>query len=459
MEWHGLQFEVKNIPPLDKNFWPMAAILRAHQRSARSHGGREIAIGLEKPDAHHSAYRMLIHDRPEFQDCDQTIVERVVKFLLWMKGGSRIIIYGDERIGDSLKVAYLPFGLRGFDAEFMTRVYDVKFTVRNRPLSEMPTDKTRAGRIGGHTEGCRIGLHIGASDRDAACVVDGRVTYAREVLWDPVEAGDLQYHYNGILESMREAAAELPQVDAIGVSAPGIYINNQCRASLLFAGVARENFAAGGPDIFIRAATEIGAPLVVENDGDVAALAGAMSIGENNVLGISMGTSEAAGFVDASGHLNGWLNELAAAPVDLSPFCPTDKRSGGKGVGSLYFSQEGVVRLAERAGITFPADARPSAKLEKVQELMTKKDPAARKVFESLGMYWGHTLALYYHFYGMENVLMLGRALSGRGGETIQATAKRVLEEEYPEAADVLKLYLPDERARRIGQSVAAASL
>ena len=49
--------------------------------------------------------------------------------------------------------------------------------------------------------------------------------------------------------------------------------------------------------------------------------------------------------------------------------------------------------------------------------------------------------------------------MSGRGGDIILETAKAVLADEYPEVAQAVSAALPDEKSRRVGQSVAAASL
>ena len=74
-------------------------------------------------------------------------------------------------------------------------------------------------------------------------------------------------------------------------------------------------------------------------------------------------------------------------------------------------------------------------------------------------MYLGHTLAYYYQLYGCRHVLLLGRVMSGKGGDLLLATAQKVLAEEYPETAGKFKAELPDEKFRRVGQSMAAASL
>ena len=97
-------------------------------------------------------------------------------------------------------------------------------------------------------------------------------------------------------------------------------------------------------------------PFEVVNDGEVTALAGSMSLGENAILGIAFGTSTAAGYVTPDGNITSWLNELAFVPVDYSPDAPVDEWSGDYGVGSQYFSQQCVGRLMPAAGIEAPAD-------------------------------------------------------------------------------------------------------
>ena len=224
----------------------------------------------------------------------------------------------------------------------------------------------------------------------------------------------------------------------------------------------KDKFNEKVKDIYIRAARDVfgpDIPLVVCNDGDVSALAGAMGLGENNVLGIAMGTSEAVGYVDEKGNITGWLNELAFMPVDVNPDAMEDEWSGDIGCGVKYFSQDGVIKLAPRAGIVLDEALSPAEKLKVVQGLMEAGSEAAAQVYESIGVYLGHTLAFYYDLYRCRHVLLLGRVMSGRGGDLILDTCKKVLVEAYPDIADQVLPELPDEKFRRVGQSMAAASL
>ena len=195
------------------------------------------------------------------------------------------------------------------------------------------------------------------------------------------------------------------------------------------------------------------------NDGDVTALAGAMSLDDNNVLGIAMGTSEAVGYVDANGCVTGWLNELAFMPVDANPDAMADEWSGDIGCGVKYFSQDGVIKLAPAAGIELDESLSPAEKLKVVQGLMENGDKRAEAVYRSIGTYLAHALALYYDFYAFKHVLLLGRVMSGKGGDLVLEQCKAVLADEYPELAGKIFPSLPDEKFRRVGQSAAAASL
>ena len=80
------------------------------------------------------------------------------------------------------------------------------------------------------------------------------------------------------------------------------------------------------------------APLEVVNDGEVTALAGSMSLGENAILGIALGTSTAAGYVTPEGNITSWLNELAFVPIHYNPDAAVDEWSGDYGVGSQHLA-------------------------------------------------------------------------------------------------------------------------
>jgi predicted NBD/HSP70 family sugar kinase len=259
---------------------------------------------------------------------------------------------------------------------------------------------------------------------------------------------------------LKKTAAHLPRVDAIGGSAAGIYVNNRVKVASLFRGVPLDVFNRRVKDMFLeikKAWNNL--PLEVVNDGEVTALAGSMSLGKNRILGISLGTSTAGGFVNAEGNITSWINELAFVPIDYDSQAPADEWSGDYGCGVQYFSQQCVGRLLTPAGIEVDSKLPLPEKLKHVQKLMSAGDVRARKIYETIGTYLGYGVAHFADFYDLENVLILGRVTSGPGGDVIIGGAKEVLKAEFPEMAVRIGFHIPDEKEKRHGQAVAAASL
>ena len=455
MNRFGISVELKHVPPLDPEFIPLMRFNRAFLETAK----KPVGIAVERADGQMASCRTFIHGTPEMAEADHYYINRLVKTILWMKGGFKVYVSGDEGIAEYLRSIYCAGGGQEFDWDYMASVFEHPFEIVL--VDDIPVAKDAPKAMGGHLEGCRIGFDAGGSDRKVSAVIDGETVYSEEVVWFPKVNSDPDYHYDGIVAALKSAAGHMPRVDAVGVSSAGVFINDRTMNASLFLQVPKDLYDKKVKDIYIRAITDTfgDVPYSVINDGDVSALAGAMSLNDNSVLGIAMGTSEAVGYVDEEGRITGWLNELAFVPVDAQPDAMRDEWSGDIGCGVKYFSQDGVIKLAPRAGIELDESASPAEKLKAVQKLMAEDDPRAAKVYESIGVYLGHTLAYYYQLYGCRHVLLLGRVMSGKGGDLILATAQRVLNDEYPEAAAGLKAELPDEKFRRVGQSMAAASL
>jgi len=197
----------------------------------------------------------------------------------------------------------------------------------------------------------------------------------------------------------------------------------------------------------------------VVNDGEVTALAGSMSLKENPVLGIALGSSLAAGYANHEGNITSWLNELAFVPVDYRADGPADEWSGDIGCGVQYFSQQGSDRVASGAGMQFDPVMPLPERLVVLQNKMAAGDPLAHQVYETIGTYLGYAVAHYADFYELKHVLVLGRVTTGLGGEVILKRSLEVLRAEFPELAARVSVALPDEANRRVGQSIAAASL
>ncbi|NLJ79595.1 MAG: ROK family protein [Firmicutes bacterium] len=453
----------KMAPLLDPDFLPAALWNRAFLKAVEESGrGVPLAIGLERDGGQVAVYKTRLFPSGQEKNWDRAnffYVERLVKSLLWVKGGWKITIGGSPVVGHQLKKAYLPGGMRAFDAEFMGRVYEQDFVVEVTEYEGVPEEHEKTEQAGGHLEGCRIGFDAGGSDRKVAAVKDGKVLFSDETVWHPKINEDPDYHFAGILDSVKRAAQHLPRIDAIGVSSAGIYINNRTMVASLFIKVPPELFHAKVKDIYPRLAREMGSvPLEVRNDGDVTALAGAAALKDTNILGIAMGTSEAVGYVDGKGHLTGWLNELAFAPVDYNSQAMVDEWSGDFGCGVKYFSQDAVIKLAPIAGIQLDAGLTPAEKLSAVQKLVEAGHQGAEKIFASIGSYLGYTLAHYSDFYKIKHLLILGRVTSGKGGALILEKAREVVDGEFPELGK-LEFHLPGESDRRVGQAIAAAGL
>ena len=455
MNRFGIPVELKYVPSLDPDFMPLLRFNRAFLADAKN----PVSIAVEREKGQVAAYHTFIHGTPDQYEADCYYMDRLVKTILWMKGGFKVYVAGDENIYNYLKETFSLTGKRAFDADFMASVYEKPFEVVQ--VDKVPEEKGASQAIGRHMDGCRIGFDAGGSDRKVSAVVDGETVYSEEVVWFPKTNSDPDYHYDGIVAAFKSAAEKMPRVDAVGVSSAGVYVDNRTMVASLFLKVPKDAFEAKVKDIYIRAIKDTfgDIPFAVANDGDVSALAGAMSLEDNSVLGIAMGTSEAVGYVDDKGNITGWLNELAFMPVDANPEAMEDEWSGDIGCGVKYFSQDGVIKLAPRAGIALDESLSPAEKLKVVQKLMEEGSEAAAKVYESIGVYLGHTLAYYFDLYGCRHVLLLGRVMSGKGGDLILDTCKKVLAEEYPDIADKIHPELPDEKFRRVGQSMAAASL
>ena len=281
------------------------------------------------------------------------IIERHIKFLLWAKGGWKIYLNGPEPFCKAIQQHYAPGGKREFDARLMQRVYEHPFTVDVVGAEQMPDAQEMGSMVGGHLKGCRIGFDLGASDYKLASVIDGEPVFSTEIRWDPVGQTDPNYHYSHIAEGLRQAASHMPRVDAIGGSSAGIYIANQPKIASLFRAVPEKAFDDVIKPMFLKLQQEWNVPFVIINDGDVTALAGSMSLQQDAMLGIAMGSSEAVGYLNPEDRITGYLNELAFAPVDFNERAVTDEWSGDYGVGALYFSQQAVNNLAPAAGNQF----------------------------------------------------------------------------------------------------------
>lgn len=447
---------------LDKDFIPAVLWDREFKKAVKDSGkSKNIIIAVERGADSISTQPTVVFDNATADEMAANIrhVERLVKALLWMKGGYKITIAGDRKIAEEIGKIYSMTGERKFDAEIMGRIYSNPVQTVYCELSAAPKSMEPSKPLGRHFNGCRIGFDLGGSDRKCAAMIDGEVVFSEEIKWDPYFQKDPQWHKDGINDTLKRAAAKLPRVDGIGGSSAGVYVNNRVRIASLFRGIPQDLFEAKVRDMFIELGKEWGVPFEVVNDGEVTALAGSMELNSNSVLGVSMGTSVAGGYVNPEGNITDWLNELAFVPVDYRPGAPADEWSGDLGCAVQYFCQQGVARLAPLAGIKLDPKMPFAEMLVEVQKLLAANDERAVNIFKSIGVCFGYTIARYCEFYDMTKLLILGRVTSGKGGDIILDEAMKVLKADFPKYAKQVEFRIPDEKGRRHGQAVAAASL
>ena len=448
-------------PLVDPLFRPAALAWRAFQQRARD-TGRPVRtrFALEQAGGAVSHFAADLIPAGEAGAVDDfRMLERLVKLALWAHGGFRIHIDAPAELAGRLRAHFHDTPTGRFDSDIVgERVYGHPIEVVE--TKTLPAERSSTADLGGHLEGCRIGFDLGGSDRKVAALIDGRVVWSEEIEWDPYHQPDPSYHWSGIMDSLRRAAAHLPRVDAIGGSAAGVYVDNQVKFSSLFRGVPNTLFESRVRDIFRDLRREWnGVPFDVVNDGDVTALLGSMSLQGGGVLGIALGTSTAGGYVTASGHVTPWLNEIAFVPIDYRADAPADEWSGDLGCCVQYLSQQAVGRLLPAAHIEVaPATPLP-AQLKQLQALMALGDQRAADVYQTLGVYLGYAVAHLASVYDFQYVLALGRGTTGLGGTVMLDVARQVLRADFPELSARISLHMPSEKEKRHGQAMAAASL
>jgi len=450
------------LPCLELGFRPAVMERRFFRDAVRASGrAMPLKLAVAAPFGQVLSVETVIYGDPDAEEAAANYrhAERLVKSLLWIGGGSRIVVAGSDAVAGSLAASYRPGGVRAFDYASMTKIYETPLTVESVPYGDAPETFEPQNGFGRHFDGCRIGFDLGASDRKCAAMQDGKIVFSEEVPWNPSAQADPAWHRAGINDSIRRAAAHLPRLDAIGGSAAGVYINNRVRMASLFRSVPQEKFEREAAPVFelVRRDWD-GVPFAVVNDGEAAALAASIQLGRNSILGVSFGSSMAGGYVNPAGCITGRLNELAFVPVDHSASAPRDEWSGDHGCGANYFSQQGVARLAASAGIKFPADMPLPQVLLEVQAMSENGNETALDIFRSIGTAFGYTVAGFCEFYpAIGTAVIMGRVTSGIGGDLICREANRILSDVFPELETAVAV--PDDSMRRHGQAAAAATL
>ena len=439
---------------LDKNYYPMYLYQKDFLEGACAEGAKPFILVLERGDGEYERYETSLYSKGHENE-NLRYAKKLVKTMIWAYGGYKFHLYGGESVVDGLRKAYSKEGERAFDYNFMQDVYLRPLEFVCVGLNELPQSACKAEPSGANAKGYRIGFDAGGSDRKVTACIDGKVVYEKETVWFPKLNSDPSYHLDGILDSVDNALSALGgRVDAIGVSTAGIVVDNEVRVSSLFRKVSKKEQKEFVRPIYINLAKRYNCPVKVANDGDVAALAGAFTEG-GEILGIAMGTSLAAGYVDSKMRIRGCLNELAFVPVDANEESAIDEWSGDRGVGVMYHSQDAVIKLAPEAGIDLDENLSPAEKLKVVQALANEGDERAKELYERMGDYFGYTLLWFACLYQIKKAIFLGRVASGKGGEILLERAREIIAKE----GSSLEITLPDEMSRRLGQSFTAAGL
>ncbi len=439
---------------LDKNYYPMYLYQNDFISDAKEKGATPFILVLERGEGECERYETYLY-KDGHDDENLRYAKKLVKTMIWAYGGYKFYLYGGEGVVEGLRLAYSNSGERAFDYNFMQNVYLRPMEFVCVDLCELPKACCKAKPSSAKAGGCRIGFDAGGSDRKVTACIDGRVVYEKETVWFPKLNSDPNYHLDGIIDSVDNALKALGgRVDALGVSTAGIVVDNEVRVSSLFRKVSQKEQNEFVRPIYKNLSKRYNCPVKVANDGDVAALAGAFTEG-GEILGIAMGTSLAAGYVDRDMRIRGCLNELAFVPVDANDSAAVDEWSGDVGVGVMYHSQDAVIKLAPEAGIELDESLSPAEKLKVVQALANEDDERAVALYERMGDYFGYTLLWFACLYDIKKAIFLGRVASGKGGEILLARARSVISQEESS----LEIVLPDEMSRRLGQSFTAAGL
>jgi len=466
--------------PLDPNFSPFVLGKKQYMKNVGA-GSATFHWALPRADGCGRGSLPCFAEDTEDVEASIYLAGVLIQEMIWQRSASGMKICGPKKVCDAISAAFKVGGAYEFEVTSMPNVcgtpekaFEVEIVASEDAL---PAASDAPQVCGKDASGCRLAFDLGKSDIKTVAVKDNEVLDTKETEWD-VTNEDPQYHYDMILKAMKDTASKLPKIDAIGGSATGtVSADNEATWCDIFPNVKPDVYKKRVVPIFKELAEAMapGAPLKVINDGEVTALAAVQKIKAGNVMGISMGSSEGAGYANEDGNLLGWINELCYVRLDLNPDAPTDPWSKGahRGLSHLYLGQRGATKLAAKGGVDLPEEMvypHPSMCtikhdghaqcLKLIQAAMkdSAKCEQAKLIYETVGVYLGYALAQYSEFYKIDHVMILGRVSSGTGGELMLDTAKKVLAAEFPELSGI-QFHTADEQFKRVGQCIAAAAL
>ncbi len=429
---------MKYIPKLEPNFSPLIFELSEYRDKLAvitfSNGKQEIFPFGAKSEA---------------------AVERVIKFLLWQRSAVKIEIMGIEH-GEIDKITDM-YKAGQFDYDFFTDIFDKDLKIIRIEDLNFKSGAKKAP-VCASFNGNRIGIDLGASSIKVWACVKGEEVLAKSFPWRPKQAKNLDYHKRHITEAINAARALMPGVDSVGISTAGVVANNEILVSSLFTSIEKNEFKKNGRKLVFNIIKDMGINKIsVCNDGDAAAAAAFVLNGKKNVLGLSMGSSLAGGYIDKNGCFTDYISELAFVPVDINDGAPIDPWSGDKGTGVDYFSSQAVARYAKLCGLEFEEGLSDAQITSRVNDLLKTGNETVKDIYDTIGICLGYTVPLFYYFYGMDSVMLMGGVTNKSAGERILKSAREVLDNEFSQLK--CELFMPDEQIRLTGQAKIAAAL
>lgn len=419
-------------------------LLKAYEERGKS----SLAVTIQRGDSLSYTYHSATTETEE----DFFFMKKMILTLLWIVGGDRVLLKGNHKTIASFLLSVKE------DGELTKTFHEMENIFRRSFLIE-ETDQDFKDRfqdvgIDGSFQGYRIGLDLGGSDRKTVASYNGNVLFQDETPWSPKTEEDSSYHYKGILDSLKKAKSHLKRVDSIGISSAGIIDGNRMEQATLFWKVKdldREGISSFFSDFMEKEFPDVRYRIL--NDGDVAAYSGAYLFHKEKILGLTFGTSLGSGYMEDMHSSLGFIIELGKVPVDYSEDAMSHYSMGIKGSGSEYLSQKGIIRLCKKAGMEYKGDL--PTQLVQIQKGAENGNRKVLDAYEKLGRFIGEAIALYHRFLPFKNVIVLGRVMSGKGGDLMLKSAADLLKEERID----IHLFSADETFKRLGQAYMAASL
>ncbi len=455
-------------PKYDAEYLPIYYMLRAYRKRLEEEEAEEFSIGIlrNKLLVERKSFPIIREGdklakdiapgKPLSDTARLTIdyVDRLLKSFLWIVGGNGLFLKGPKWLVNIISERYQKTGARSFDRQFFERIFkqdffitsdESEFLVAEEKL-EMPWLVSNEGLQVNSLKQKElkyenvIGLDLGASLLEVSALHRGKLLFQAKKSWTPKRQNSPAYHYEEISKAIHEAKAALSGLDFIGISSPGVVLNNQIRESSLFRKIPLDK-TAELKELFPKISERFGhVPYRLVNDGEVSALAGRQVCGGTGILSLTFGTSLGAGYINPDGEFTNRTNELAFVPVDVGDRALEDEWSKDTGVGVSYFSQDAAIKLAKRAGIDFRAFKTEQEAFRHITLLLEEDDPRAKEVFRDMGIYLAYTIPFYREWYDFSHLFLQGGVMAGEHGKIIRKTASELVEIEFPELAGSLSL-------------------